>query len=221
MSEINRREALKALATAAAVPVVAPVAGALEVHDEAVARARAAADDAVRAAVEQGVPYTPKFFTAHEWATLALLVDYIIPRDARSGSATDAGVPEYIDFLMFDQVPAPRTMAPSPAQLAVRGGFAWLDGECRRRFDGKPFTRCTDAERRQVLDDIAWPGKARPELSHGVAFFTRMRDMTGAGFFSSRMGVKDLQYTGNIVRAEWTGCPDAVVRRLGVSYSAE
>jgi hypothetical protein len=217
MSDINRRDALKALATAAAVPAL----GKLEAHEEQALRARAAADAAVREAVEQGVPYAPKFFTAHEWATLKLLVDYIIPRDGRSGSATDAGVPEYIDFLMVDQVPAPRTMAPSPAQLAVRGGFAWLDGECRRRFDGKAFTRCTDAERRQVLDDIAWPAKARPEMSHGVAFFTRMRDMTGAGFFSSKMGVKDLQYMGNIVRAEWNGCPDAVVRRLGVSSSAE
>ena len=72
-----------------------------------------------------------------------------------------------------------------------------------------------------MLDDIAWPAKAKPELSHGVTFFNRMRDMTAAGFFSSKMGVEDLQYTGNVMVPEWKGCPDEAHRKLGVESLAK
>src|SRR5690606_35622970 len=97
-----------------------------------------------------------RFFTRREFDTIVALADMIIPRDARSGSASDAGTPEFIDYIVAEQ----------PArQTPMRGGLVWLDSECRRRFD-KAFLECTDAERRQVLDDIAWPARARPEMSH-------------------------------------------------------
>jgi hypothetical protein len=213
MSEINRRDALKLLATA-------PVAGALQGGGETrllpvLDPSTAGGADAVADDAQQGARYVPKFFTAREWQTVRVLVDDIIPRDERSGSATEARVPEYIDFVLADQTPAPRDMAPTQAQLAIRGGLAWLDGECRRRFE-KAYARCTPAERHQVLDDIAWPARAKPEMSHGVAFFNRMRDLTAAGFFSSRMGVQDLRYMGNVFVAEWKGCPDAALQKLGV-----
>ena len=156
---------------------------------------------------------------------MRVLVDYIIPRDDRSGSATDAGVPQFIDFVLSDQTPPPGPpnptrrfyVAPTTAQVNVRGGLAWLDHECANRFGtGKTFLTSTDAQRRQVLDDIAWPEKAKPELSHGVAFFTRMRDMTASGFFSSKMGVQDLRYMGNLVMEKWDGCPPEVIAKLGV-----
>ncbi len=153
----------------------------------------------------------PKFFTAHEWKTVRVLSDYVIPRDERSGSATDAKVPEYIDFLLSDKEANPNT------QTAIRGGLAWLDAECGHRFQ-KTFVDASDAQRRQVLDDIAWPRKAKPEMSHGVAFFNRFRDMTAAGFFSSAMGWKDLQYMGNVFNPNWNGCPPEALRRLDVSY---
>jgi hypothetical protein len=153
----------------------------------------------------------PKFFNAHEWKTVRLLADYVIPRDERSGSATDANVPEYMDFLLSDKDANPNT------QTAMRGGLAWLDTECRQRF-GKTFVDASDAQRRQVLDDIAWPRRAKPEMSHGVAFFNRFRDMTAAGFFSSAIGWKDLQYMGNVFVPKWDGCPPAALRKLDVSY---
>jgi hypothetical protein len=155
--------------------------------------------------------FVPKFFTAHEWRTVGILADYVIPRDERSGSATDAKVPEYMDFVLAD----PDTS--ESQKLAMRGGLAWLDNECRARF-GRPFADCADAQRRLVLDDIAWPRTARPELSHGVAFFNRFRDMTASGFFSSQMGWKDLQYMGHVFVPEWNGCPPAALEKLGVSY---
>lgn len=160
-----------------------------------------------------GTGYAPKFFTPHELDTVRVLVDLIIPRDERSGSATEAGVPEFMDFMMMDEA------TPPEAQTAMRGGLAWLDAESQRRF-GRPFTECDGPQHTALLDDIAWPARARAEMSHGVAFFNVFRDLTASGFWSSQMGVKDLQYQGNAFVQEWTGCPDAALRKLGVSYDA-
>ena len=97
----------------------------------------------------------------------------------------------------------------------MRGGLAWLDIECRERF-AADFSDCSEEERRAVLDDIAWPAQARPELSHGVQFFNSFRNLTASGFWSSKMGVMDLQYIGNTALPEWTGCPDEQLRKLGL-----
>src|SRR5207244_6177747 len=93
-------------------------------------------------AATTAAPYKRKFCTAHEYATVTVLVDLIIPRDERSGSATDAGVPEFMDFMMIDQ---PRR------QTAMRGGLALIDHLCESRFD-KRLVDCLHAERRQVLN---------------------------------------------------------------------
>jgi gluconate 2-dehydrogenase gamma chain len=161
---------------------------------------------------EQGQTYTPKFFTPKEWRTVRILADYVIPKDERSGSATDAKAPEYMDFVMNDE------QTSEANRIAMRGGLAWLDNECRHRFSAKTFVEATDAQRREVLDDIAWPRNAKPEMSQGAAFFNRFRDMTAAGFFSSAMGWKDLQYVGNVFNPNWQGCPQPALDKLGVSY---
>ena len=166
-----------------------------------------AADFAAKAR-SAGRGYEPKFFTPHEWETVRVLVDLVIPRDGRSGSATDAGVPEFMDFVLTDE-PGRRT--------AMRGGLAWLDHECDDRY-GKTFVACADAERAAVLDDIAWPKRARSALAPGVAFFQGFRDLTASGFWSSKMGVQDLRYMGNVVVLEWKGCPDEQLKKLGVKY---
>lgn len=157
---------------------------------------------------EPGFPGAePQFFTAHEMATVRVLVDLIIPKDERSGSATDAGVPEFMDFMLHER---------ENARAGMRGGLAWLDRECSRRF-GRTFVACDAAQRTAVLDDVAWPERARPEMSHGVSWFSSFRDMTASGFWSSRMGVDDLQYLGNRPHA-WDGCPPAALAKLGVRY---
>ncbi|MBI4408829.1 MAG: gluconate 2-dehydrogenase subunit 3 family protein [Gemmatimonadetes bacterium] len=182
-----------------------PLATALETPAaDVLERAAVAAERALR----QQKRYLPKFFTPHEWHTVRLLVDLIIPRDERSGSATDAGVPEFMDFMMLDR--------PS-MQTSMRGGLRWLDAESGERF-GKPFVELVPEQRSAILDDIAWPAKARKELSHGVAFFNSFRDLTASGFWSSKMGVADLRYMGNTYVVEWNGCPDEALKHLGVSY---
>jgi len=200
MSDMNRRDALKVLGLA---PLAASI-GVAPTHLERVTRAVATLE-------ELGAPGTPTFFNAHEWATVRVLVDYIIPRDERSGSATEAKVPEFIDFLMADRESS------EASRVAMHGGLAWLDNECQHRF-GKSFLTATDAQRRQLLDDIAWPKKARPELHPGVVFFSRFRDLTASGFFSTQMGWQDVQYKGNVALPVWNGCPPAALAKLGVSY---
>jgi gluconate 2-dehydrogenase gamma chain len=198
--DTNRRTMLRLLAAApAAAGFVWTEAEAQQAHTHAQA--------AQTAATKSGVAFKPKFFTAHEWATVRMLVDIIIPRDERSGSATEAGVPEFMDFMMNDQ---------PGRQTAMRGGLAWLDRECVSRYD-KMFVDCTSADRTKVLDEIAWPQKAAAGLSHGVAFFNAFRDLTASGFWTSRMGIKDLDYQGNVFVPEWKGCPDDILKKLGVS----
>jgi hypothetical protein len=199
--QTKRRDVLKLLTGA-------PVAAGLVWTESDVARAHEQAKAARETAQRTATPFNPKFFTAHEYATVRLLVDLIIPRDERSGSATEAGVPEFMDFIMMD-MPA--------RQLAMRGGLAWLDSECERRFDTR-FVDCAEAERTAVLDDISWPQRARPELSHGVAFFNSFRDLTSSGFWTTKMGMQDLQYIGNTYVPEWKGCPEEALKKLGVSY---
>lgn len=197
--ETTRRTLLQILAAA-------PAAAALTWTDAEAQQAHTHAQAAQTTAEKTGTPYKPKFFNAHEWATIGILADIIIPRDERSGSATDAAVPQFMDFMMVDQ---------SARQTAMRGGLAWLDRECQTRFD-KMFVDCTTSDRTKVLDDIAWPSKAPAGMSHGVAFFNLFRDLTASGFWTSKMGIKDLQYIGNVFVPEWKGCPDDVLAKLGV-----
>jgi gluconate 2-dehydrogenase gamma chain len=196
LTTFDRREAVKALA-------MLPFAFAWDLSPSQLERAAAAFDSTAP-------DYVPKFFTRGEWRTVRMLVDYVIPRDERSGSATDAKVPEYMDWLLADKE------ASESSKVAMRGGLGWLDLETDERF-GTTFVRSTDAQRRQVLDDIAWPAKARPELSQGVAFFNRFRDLTASGFFSSEIGWKDVRYVGNVFNPGFAGCPPAALAKLGVS----
>jgi hypothetical protein len=200
-SDITRRDMLGLMATI-------PLATALGGIDQAVERAARAARHALGVEAATGVAFAPEFFTPHEWSTVRLLVDLIIPRDARSGSATDAGVPEFMDFTMVDR--------PGDRQR-MRDGLKWLDDETTRR-SGKTFVGATDAQRKAVLDAIAWPDRAAPAVREGVDFFNRFRDLTATGFFSSEMGVKDLRYIGNVPNPAWNGCPPEALRKLGVSY---
>lgn len=197
---VTRRDALKALAAV-------PVAAAFRWEGAPFS----AAWESINAHVAAPAPFVARFFTPHEFATVRLLVDVIIPRDARSGSATDAKVPEFIDYIMAWKD------TPAGDRTAMRGGLAWLDAECRRR-NGHTFLESTHEGRAAVLDDIAWPAKAKPDMGYGVTFFNDIRDLTATGFFSSAMGYQDLRYIGNVFNPNWQGCPPAALEKLGVSY---
>jgi hypothetical protein len=148
------------------------------------------------------------FFTPHEMATVTILADIIIPRDEISGSASDARVPEFIDFMMKDR---------PENQVPMRGGLRWLDVTCLKQFN-KSFVDCTEQERLAIVDQIAYPKKAKPEMAQGVAFFNLMRNLTASGFYTSPIGVKDIGYTGNTPN-KWNGVPDDVLKQYGLAYS--
>lgn len=148
------------------------------------------------------------FFTPHEMATITILADIIIPRDDISGSASDAKVPDFIEFMVKDR---------PENQIPMRGGLRWLDVQCLKRFD-KSFVDCGEKERMEMVDEIAWPEKAKPDMAQGVSFFNLMRDLTASGFYTSQIGVKDLGYAGNTPN-KWNGVPDDVLKQYNLAYS--
>jgi hypothetical protein len=148
------------------------------------------------------------FFTPDEMATITILGDIIIPKDEVSGSASDAKVPEFIEFIVKDM---PKHQTP------MRGGLRWLDMQCLKRFE-KAFSKCNQQQQMEMIDEIAWPNKAKPEMAQGVAFFNLMRDLTATGFYTSAIGVKDVGYIGNAPN-QWNGVPADVLKQYNLAYT--
>jgi hypothetical protein len=149
-----------------------------------------------------------KFFTDHELATITVLADIIIPKDDISGSASEAKVPEFIEFIVHDM---------PNHQVPMKGGLRWLDMQCLKRYE-KPFIDCSRQQQIELVDMIAYPKKAKPEMSQGVQFFRLMRDLTASGFYTSEIGVKDIGYDGNKVN-QWNGVPDEVLKQYKLTYT--
>ena len=196
---MDRRTSIKLLVLG--VPAFA--AGCKWSRDD-VARARRKADAAADAAIGE----SPQFFTSDEFETLRTLADLILPADERSGSASDLKVPEFIDFMAGDM---------EDLRKPIRDGLAWLDAHARSRFGGR-FTSLTEEQQTSILDEIAYPDDAAPEVEAGVAFFGLIRDLTASGYWTTREGVDDLGYVGNVAVARWEGPPKAEIERLGLGF---
>lgn len=151
-----------------------------------------------------------KFFTAHEMATITILADIIIPKDDISGSASDAKVPEFIEFIVKDM---------PNHQVPMKGGLRWLDMQCLKRYE-KSFKDCSQQQQIELVDLIAYPEKAKTskDLTQGVSFFSLMRNLTATGFYTSQIGVKDLGYIGNQVN-QWNGVPADVLQQYKLAYT--
>jgi len=145
-----------------------------------------------------------QYFDEHEMATITVLADIIIPKDEYSESASKAGVPDFIEFMVKD-IP--------DYKLPMRGGLKWLDIQCLKRYD-KVFVACDQKQQLAMVDEIAYPQKAKPEMQQGVAFFSLMRNLTASGFFTSEIGVKDIGYMGNRP-GPWEGVPADVLKQYG------
>lgn len=152
--------------------------------------------------------FSETFFTADEMASLAVLCDIIIPKDEISGSASEAAVPGFIEFIVKDK---------PELQLPMRGGLRWMDMECLRRYQ-KSFAACSHEERIKLVDEIAYPDKAKPGMKAGVKFFSMARNLTVTGFYTSKVGIDDLKYSGNTPN-QWNGVPDDVLKQYGLAYS--
>jgi gluconate 2-dehydrogenase gamma chain len=208
---MDRRKSLKLIATGA-VAVPAIIAG-CETKEKGSKPEEAKFDldrnpDELK--YEKELLAKEKFFTDHEMATIAVLADIIIPADEISGSASDAKVPEFIEFIVKDM---------PQHQIPMRGGLRWLDMHSLKKHD-KAFKVCTAEQQLAIVDLVAYPVKAKKnnELTQGVAFFSLMRNLTATGFYTSETGVKDLGYAGNKV-AQWNGVPDEVLKQYNLAYT--
>ena len=149
--------------------------------------------------------FAKTFFSKHEIKTIGTLADIIIPRDERSGSATDAGVPDFIEFIVKEK---------PELQTPLRGGLLWLDAQAKKRFE-KVFVDCSQAQQIEIVEDIAYPERKKPGMSQGVAFFSLMRNLTASGFWTSQMGITDMGYMGNTPNV-LDGPPEEVIRQYGL-----
>jgi gluconate 2-dehydrogenase gamma chain len=192
MSGVTRRDILRTLAAGAVSGTALQVipAEAAEYAHQMVMKEKAASATG---------KYTPKYFSPHQYETLTSLCDSVIPKDDHSGGAVEAGAPEFIDLLTSEN-----------EQYAARlgGGLMWLDNFCTDRY-GKTYLDCTSEQRTEVLDLIARRKNALADstLSQGIAFFAFLRKMTCDGFYTSKIGIADLQYIGNTALPEFLGCP--------------
>jgi gluconate 2-dehydrogenase gamma chain len=150
----------------------------------------------------------PTTLNRHEYETVRVLADWIIPADDRSGSASDAGVPAFIDFILEET---------DDIEKPLRDGLKWLDDHSEST-NGNTFIALETAQQQAILDTIAWPDSVEPGLEDGARFFTLMRDLTASGFWSSQMGVEDLGYIGNTANPGWDGCGHDAMAHLGLSY---
>lgn len=212
---MDRRKSLKALALGTLSAGVL-----LEACNDGDAEKKAAEDKAKAAAPastidrmkEEEAHYkavtAETFFTPQEMATITILGDIIIPKDEVSGSASDAKVPEFIEFIVKDM---------PEHQIPMRGGLRWLDMQCLKRYE-KAFKDCDQKQQMEMVDAIAWPAKAKPEMAQGVAFFNLIRNLTATGFYTSRIGVEDIGYAGNKPN-KWNGVPDDVLKQYNLAYT--
>jgi gluconate 2-dehydrogenase gamma chain len=188
---ISRRDILRTLAVGAAGSVlqVIPAEAAEYVH-QMVHKEKSAAPAGA---------YTPKYFSAPQYATLIFLCDTIIPKDEKSGGAVEAGAPEFIDLLTSEN---------EDYQAKLGGGLFWLDNFCTDRY-AKLFMECAPEQKKEVLDLIAFRKNAKQDhtLSQGVSFFAFLRRLTCDGFYTSKIGIADLGYLGNTALREFPGCP--------------
>ena len=211
---MDRRKSLKLIATGA---VAAPIAiAACNTGDKKKDGTGPAASDPLftldrnpdELKYEKKLLAEEKFFTDHEFATITVLCDIIIPKDEVSGSASEAKVPEFIEFIVHDM--------PSH-QVPLKGGLRWLDLQCLKRFN-KTFRECSSTEQTELVDQIAYPKKAKPEMSQGVQFFSLMRNLTATGFYTSEIGIKDIGYLGNQA-TQWNGVPGEVLAQYKMIYT--
>src|SRR5690554_4776587 len=153
-----------------------------------------------------------EFFNAHELATLTVLCDLILPGSEEFKSASDAEVVPFIEFMVKD-IPE--------MQVDLRGGLMWLDHKCNTDF-GMEFKTASPEQQKAILDEIAYYDPEVPTLERpfGVNFFSTVRNLTMTGFYTSKIGIEELGYQGNMPNV-WNGVPEDVLEQHGVSYDPE
>jgi gluconate 2-dehydrogenase gamma chain len=208
---MNRRESIKNIALSsfglAAFPTGAIAAENAEMPEIGDKKIKVPNGRLESEAIRDAKLNAEKFFTADELKTITVLSDIILPADAVSGSASQVGVPAFIEFMMKDQ---PQHQTP------MRGGLMWLNSQTSKRFQ-KPFTACSSAQQLEIVDAIAYPEQVKSDMRQGAAFFTLLRNFVVTGFYTTQIGFNDLGYVGNRPNT-WDGVPEDVLKQYGLAY---
>jgi gluconate 2-dehydrogenase subunit 3-like protein len=189
MSEISRRDALRRLGLALMATGALDRVAAQEVH-HMTAEAQAAAAG----------PYTPKSFTPAEFRTLERLTDLIIPVENGAPGALAAGCAAWIDLISSEN---------DQLKKIYTDGFAWVDRAMKTR-GAASFVEATPEQQTALLDQIAYRRNQSPELTPGIEFFTWVRRMTVDAFYTSAIGIKDIDYRGNSPMASYPEPTEAI-----------
>lgn len=164
----------------------------------------------------QAASYTALFFSPEQFRLVEHLADMIIPEDETPG-AKQAGVAEFIDFMLANRVPVSGSRdirstqdaieAGNEAQSLFLNGLGWMNAHSHSQF-GRDFLECTRDQQNALLQEIAYKAKFKPNTESGRAFFQMMRDYTVVGYYTTKIGLESLGYPG--LRTVWPkmpGCP--------------
>jgi gluconate 2-dehydrogenase gamma chain len=193
MSDISRRDVLRRLGLALMATGALDRVSAQEVHQMALASQTPA-----------GGGYSPKALNDHEYRTLVRLTDLIIPVEEGKPGAVAVGAAAWIDMLASEN-----------AQLKDRytTGLAWMDDAMKKR-GAADFVGAAPAEQTGLLDLIAYRRNRSPELDAGIEFFTWARRMTVDAFYTSEIGIADIDYRGNRPQATYAEPVEAIAYAL-------
>ncbi len=162
------------------------------------------AQQAIAPPLAHAAAFAPKALTAHEYATLDNLAEWIVPGARANGSA------QFIDFLCH---------ATDDMKVIFTGGLAWLDDAMRRRADGKDFVSASKEQQKALLDLIAFRENRSPELGPGIRFFDWARRLVVDAYYTSAQGIKEVGYIGNTGMATFSvpqEAVDYVMKRSGL-----
>lgn len=191
MSEISRRDVLRRLALALTAAGTLDRVSAQEVHR-------------IAAHGQESGPYKPQAFTDHEFRTLERLTDLIIPVENGKPGALAAGCAPWIDTISSEN---------DELKTIYKEGFAWLDAAMKTR--GAPgFVSAPPSEQIAMLDLIAYRRNETPELAPGIQFFSWVRRMTVDSFYTSEIGIKDIDYRGNSPMGSYPSPTEAMAYAL-------
>jgi hypothetical protein len=157
--------------------------------------------------------YQPLFFSPPLFAMIERLADIIIPSDETPG-AKEAGVAEFIDFMVANRVPVSANRDVRNTQDAIElgndaqtrflSGLEWLDARSKSEFDHQ-FMECTPEQQTSLLSELAYKSKFKPTTESGRIFFQFLRDYVVVGYYTTKIGLETLGYPG--LRTVWSLLP--------------
>lgn len=171
---------------------------------------------AVAAAPPVAGPYKPLFFNSDQYQMIEHLAEMILPSDDTPG-AKEAGVAEFIDFMVANRVPVSARRDVRCTQDAIElgneaqnrfvSGLDWMNARSKSEF-AHAFMECTTEQQKNLLEELAYKAKFKPTTESGRQFFQLMRDYTVVGYYTTKIGLESLGYPGlRVVWPSMPGCP--------------